>query len=711
MAFRIGPTETGKTPARRAAAALSFSVLGALLILSAAGCRLGKNPLSAFHSEPSAGEAQESVPPPAAKESYPVKSLVEDRKASAPRAANWEQDEIPTDDVVTLSYYENVASQVRYEDGDSDTFGRSGTRPPPRLREPQPGEIRRLSLAEALQLAIVNNEIIRVDGEFLSPRSTILQDVSRAASVFDVALQDSGFLFGRRGELAASSDFAPQISGGLVWRRDENVQNNLFLAGGLRPGDTLYEESAAFTSRIEKVFATGGTAALNMNWNYSLTNQQARLFGSVYTGTASAEFRQPLVAGFGPDFNLVAGPLGRTNTAITGVTQGIVIARINTDISVVQFEADVRNLVYDVQQVYWDLSAAFNRYSVQRDISNRLKEIWDKVLARNKFGIPQGGTADEAQAADNYYESRASAKQALADMYEAEGRLRRLLGLPASDGTVLRPSDLPREAEFQFDWEEELGNALVNRLELRRTKMTLRSLELQLRAAKNLARPRVDFVSAYRVNAFGDRFFASNDNDNATSQGLRSAVETLFQGNQTGWNLGFQVSMPLGFRAERAQIRNIRVQLAKTTAGLAAQEQEISYELRNAVMQLQRWYAVLQLSAERKRAAERRVAAFEADYDAGRASLDLLLRSRISSSEASVAFYQALAQYNKAIANFYFRAGTMLERNGIRIRDGVPTFESEPLPSGATLPVPPLPEPPSTPLSVPPAPPAAKVKV
>ena len=98
-----------------------------------------------------------------------------------------------------------------------------------------------------------------------------------------------------------------------------------------------------------------------------------------------------------------------------------------------------RALVHEVQQVYWDLHLNYNRYMVQRDIAKNLEEIWKKVEARFKRGLERGGAADEAQAADNFYQAKATAKQTLADVYEVEGRLRRLMGIDPSDGKVLHP--------------------------------------------------------------------------------------------------------------------------------------------------------------------------------------------------------------------------------------------------------------------------------
>ena len=95
--------------------------------------------------------------------------------------------------------------------------------------------------------------------------------------------------------------------------------------------------------------------------NYQLNNVPAfqRLFGSVYTGNVQAQFTQPLLAGSGVEFNRIAGPINNNPQRVSGVSQGVVIARINNDISIADFEASVRNLLKDVEDLYWELALAY----------------------------------------------------------------------------------------------------------------------------------------------------------------------------------------------------------------------------------------------------------------------------------------------------------------------------------------------------------------
>lgn len=570
-----------------------------------------------------------------------------------------------------LTHYKQAATKIDYPDVHTHLPQQNAlTDSPRRIRDPRKDELWDVTLEEALHRALANNPIIRNNAQFLSPANPLLTNPEAAVSVFDPAIQESGVLFGQRGVEAALADFDAQFTTSMLWSRDEQIQNNRFLSGGLAPGATLTEENAVFNAQLRKQMATGGTLSLTHNWNYSLNNVPSRLFGSVYTGSLRADYRHPLWAGSGTEFTRIAGPVGNNVTGVTGVNQGVVIARINNDISIADFEASVRNLAKDVEDLYWDLAFAYHTYDAEIVARNSALNTWRDVEALARVGAERGGTADEAQARDNYFESRARAENALADIYELEGRLRRLLGLPVNDGRIIRPVDEPVVAEFLPDWHVSLAEALTRRVELRRQKWNIKRLQLQLKAAQSLTKPRLDFISAYQVNGFGDNLFAENDNDGVTAQGLGSAYNTLTQGNQAGWNLGFEFSMPFGFRSALAQMRNIELQLAKARTALATQELEISHELSNAFQAVDRWYKTAQTNFNRHRAAALRVRAFEAEYEAGRTTLDLLLRAQISLAQAEIEYYRSLYEYNKAISEIHFRKGSLLERNSVALAEG-----------------------------------------
>ncbi len=567
----------------------------------------------------------------------------------------------------TGSHYRNYASSLQYASS-SETHSTDASlfQAPRSITTLEDVEQRPIGLNECIRMALSNAAIVRDDQSFLSPGNPLLANPQRITSIFDNAIQDTGFLIGNRGVEAALSDFDPVLTSNLQAGRTEDVQNTANI--GLGQGDVLAENSAQWQTRLEKNFAHSGTFAVENNWSYN-RNNQSRLFDSAYLGFVQAEYRQPLLAAAGTEFTRIAGPSAQNLRGVSGVSQGVVISRINADISQLDFEQSVTGLIRDVENRYWDLYLYLHLYHSEVMTFRDIVKYSDLLAARAE--------AQDVvyQAQNRLYEADARIKGSLADVLQAENRLRRLLGLPLNDGQFLKPSDHPSEAQLVPAWDSTLTEALIHRPELRKQKFEIKSLELQLRAARNLNRPRLDLVSQYRVNGFGDTISGtSNDDDGVTEAGYKNALETLAQGNLTGWGAGVQFSMPLGLRIARAQVRNYELRLRKARKVLQVQEEEIARELNNAILEMDRWYLLAEANAKRAdvaveyaSTAEERVAN---DDSRDPTSIGRVLEAKITSRDADQNYLRSIVEYNKAVTELNFRKGGLLAANAVYLAEG-----------------------------------------
>ncbi|MEE3365515.1 MAG: TolC family protein [Planctomycetota bacterium] len=572
-------------------------------------------------------------------------------------------------DEADLSHYRDVATRIVDPSSDDDRTETSRraemAAEPRRLSQPGQQEIWDLSLQETMKIGLQNSEIIRESGTFLSPSNRLLNNPEFAASVFNPAIQETNVQFGQRGVEAASADFDATFSSSMTWGGSSSIQriNNL----GLSAGDTLEEDTGRFRASLSKITGAGTQMSLSHNWDYSANNQPFNMFPSSFFGTAQSptlglQMRHPLLAGAGTEYTQIAGPrLGRFGgaTSIVGVNQGVVISRINSDITLTDFEVAIRNLVKDIEDQYWDLHLAYRVYHTQKVALDSSEQTWRMVQ-----GDPRRPAAEKAQARDNYFEIKGQTESARADLYSAESRLRRLIGLPVNDGRIIRPSDEPITAQFTPDWKSSLVDALTRRVELRRQKWSIKSLQLQLTAAESLTRPQLDVVLGYNVNGFGDDLLGQ------TNRPHRNAYRSLADGNFTGWEAGVQFNMPLGMRTAQAQVRNLELRLAKARKALDEQEVEISHELAAAFQALDRAWATAQIGFNRRKAATESVRAYQAEYENGRTSADLLLRAQVSLAQAEIAYFSSLVQYNKAISELQYRKGASLEHNSVQLAEG-----------------------------------------
>jgi hypothetical protein len=567
-------------------------------------------------------------------------------------------------DEKALEHYRDYATSIEYPvESEKSETNPDLFRAPRTISSIEEFTRRPVRLEECVKLALSNAAIIRDDQSFGSPGNPLMASPSRVPSVYDTGIQETGFLFGNRGVEAALSDFDALFTNSLQMGRSEDYQNSQNL--GLNAGDILEEDTGQWQARLEKPLANSGTVALEHSWNYS-KNNNTRLFPSAYTGSLQAEYRQPLLAGAGTEFTRIAGPLAQGLRGVSGVSQGVLISRINTDISLVDFEQSVATLTRDVENKFWDLYLALQLYHSEVHSFKDIVKFKDDLLVRTE-------SADaEYQALNRLYEADARMRGSLADVLSAEQRLRRLMGLPLNDGQFLTPVEVPTEARLIPNWESSLLESLAHRPELRKQKWEIRSLELQLKAAKNLSRPRLDFVSQYRVNGFGDNLLGNEDSPGGT--GLESAYETMTRGDATGWGLGFQFSMPLGLRLVRAQVRNYELRLRKARVALQEQEVEVARELANAILEMDRWYELADRGAKRAMVSSDLAIATEtrvtSEDQRDPISLGRLLDAKITSRDADQGYLRSIVEYNKAITELNFRKGTLLQSNSVYLAEG-----------------------------------------
>ncbi len=560
-----------------------------------------------------------------------------------------------------LQHYRDKMLAVEYPNVDQSTPQEvSFSQRPRTIKEPNDDETWEMTLFQAVHTAVTNNKMIRTR----TNSQQLLQNPQGSPSIYDPALGETGYLFGNRGVEAALADFDAQLTASTQWGNNATIQNNFRIF-------QTNNDTGSFNSGVTKTLATGGSFAVNHNWNYQSTNSPFVPISSNYTGTLQATFNQPLWAGAGVEYNRIAGPARAGLGSITGVSQGVSISRINCDIDVADFELAVTQMVKDVEDLYWELYLAYRQFDAEKANRESVQRSWVEVKAKMDAGARGGSAAYEAQARENYFDAQARVETALATIFVTENQFRKLLGLAVNDGKIIRPADDPMEAEFVVNWESSVLDALTRRAELRRQKWQIKSLELQYRAAENVANPQLNFVSAYQVNGFGANLLKYDDKP------FNSMYTSMGNTNLTGWTAGLQFSMPIGLRTARMQLHNIELQLVKARAALAAQEQDINHDLAEAVQRIEASYKVAQTQLDRKIAAVKRVEATTALYDVGArdeqgqgVTMDLVLRTYAANSAAEIAYFNSLIAYNKAITEFHWRRGMLLEVDGIQLTEG-----------------------------------------
>jgi len=584
-----------------------------------------------------------------------------------------------------LSHYVGAVQKIEYPDSCQEPLDEAaGASEPLTLTNPKFDEIWELSLEEAIRTALENGKVLRnLGGRFASfggprpqtgePPVSLLTSPALTPTVYDPAIVETDPF---RGVESALALFDAQLSSSITWDRINRPQN--FNPNNFFPQHFL-GDTGNWRTGLQKRTATGATWGFANETLYDNNNSPIREVPSNWVTNYDFTFNQPLLQGAGVTYNRIAGPDFFDNLYGRPNFRGVLLARINADISLADFEAGVRNLVSDTEQSYWELYFAYRNLEARKAGRDSALEAWRKVHALY-VEQSRGGEADkEAQAREQYFFFRSEVEQALTDVYRSENRLRFMMGISPSDGRLIRPSDEPTTARITFDWQQALVEALSRSAELRKQKWVIKQRELELVAAKNLILPRLDLIGRWRFLGMGQDLINQNYNPYEAEApfsplpdplGGTDAYSTLFSGKFQEWQAGAQFLMPLGFRRELATVRHHQLQLARARAQLQDEELEASHALVDAVRNVDTNFALAQTNFNRRVAAERQVEAVQAAYDANTVTLDQLLDAQRRRAEAESAYYRSLVDYTRSISQLHYRKGSLLEYNGVFLAEG-----------------------------------------
>jgi len=237
-----------------------------------------------------------------------------------------------------------------------------------------------------------------------------------------------------------------------------------------------------------------------------------------------------------------------------------------------------------------------------------------------------------------------------------------MLGLDVNDRRLIRPASTPWQGRISFDWESSLTDAMVLRSEVRRQRLRLRQRELELIAAKNFLLPQLDVIGRYRWRGLGHNLLGDFASPPAPFD--RSSLENLFDGGFQEWQLGLELTLPVGFRRAHATVRNAQLRIARESAVLAELERRILHDLSNAISDLDRANEIGKTAYNRRMAAKEQIDILllrEKFPTESEPNLDQLIDAQRRFADADTQYHRALAEHMIALKNVHYEKGTLLD--------------------------------------------------
>lgn len=493
--------------------------------------------------------------------------------------------------------------------------------PPPTVSDPQRGlEETRLSLDEAIRLALANSKVVRLLAG--------IGATSSGRTIYDPAISNT--LIDQQ-----QARFDPRLELQNTFNRSEQPQ------AVLDPSDPsgtritgLRADTYNLNLGLSQTNVTGGTASL------TLTDDLSRLTPGVFAlnpqnrSSVALGYTQPLLQGAGVAVNLAP----------------VVIARLNTERSYFEFKDSVQESVRGVIEAYWALVFARTDVWARQQQVQQGQAALDRAAARKRQGL--GSAADVAQAQAALANFRAGQIGAEANVLQREAALRNILGLPPSGTPRLVPVSPPTANRLKVNWEEIVTLAEERRPDLIELKLVLEADEQMLTQARNNALPKLDAVALYRWNGL----------DGTTPRRVHASTNG---GEFTDWTLGVNFSVPLGLRQGRAALRQQELILLRDRANLEQGLHQAIHILAGNTRNLAQFYEQYAAFKEARAAARANLDQQLADFRAGRAIFLNVLQAITDWGNSVSAEAQSLAQYNTELANLERQTGTILDTHGV----------------------------------------------
>ncbi len=593
-----------------------------------------------------------------------------------------------------LSHYLDRATEIEYPDLAHEPLPEATQTYEPLSIDNHDYEFMDITLEECIAYALKNSKLVRavpgssqqvgnIAASILSSPSSQLSTAldpaitASSASTQPLTIDQNGNRTLPRGATRANqvggvegalAEFDAQYSSFVSYNQTDRARNvgpnNPFNPQQFQADDVTYQ------SAISKRLATGGVTTVRSQTLYGLNNIPApgtgRQFPEDYTQIFEVQVQHPLMRNRGAMVNRIP----------------VVLARINEDIALHQYEERVRNLVSQVEQTYWDLYFAYWNVETSKVARDSSLDVWR--VAKAKFDAGQGQAFAEAQANAQVHQFQAQLELALsggnipgadAGVFGRERDLRYLMGFAATDGRLLRPSDKPTTARIDFDWWEVLGEGLTRNVDLRQQQWVVKQRELELISAKNQVLPEVNISALYRWLGVGNSLSRRSGGNPSFPSGPASAFEELLGGNYQEASLRLEYIPPaFGARSQLATVRGSQLQLAREIEVLREKEMALSFEMSENINLLKSHHEQTQIKLNQWAASERDAQSWQDKFEVGDTNLDQildnLLRAQERRARAQQEYYRALSEYNKSLVQVHLLKGSLLEYNNIELAEG-----------------------------------------
>ena len=490
----------------------------------------------------------------------------------------------------------------------------------------------RLSLDQAIQLALANNTNIRID------------ELTYQGAWYSV--------------LAAHGPFDPIFTSSFSATRSTAPTGTSQLAGVTALNTSSLNQSGSIN--ISQFFPTGTT---------------------VTAGTSASRFsdiNSAINPAWSPSLNLFFNQPLLKNRGLFINRAPIVIAQRGLQQSRDNFESQVSSIIQNVVSDYWFAVLQLQTLIVDKKAVDQAQASYDHDKRALELGAlpPYDIYRTESELASR----KVTEIQQEYSLKEAEDSLRDAIGADLDSNVGALDLDLTEHVEpigelLAMDINQAIQTALQKRPELELERLQLDIDDINIRVAHNQMQPDLVLQGTLTSNGLGGNLFQLGEPPVLIAPGsLGQAYSQVGTFQFPTYSASITLSLPIRNRAAEAAVGSSQVNKKRDLFAQRSELQTIELEARNAIHSLEQ--AKLSMSAAKiaRDLTQKNLDAEQRKYDLGAETLFVLLDTQTELATADLALVNAEVSYQLALTAVQHATGELLERYHVQIRDPKPSL-------------------------------------
>ncbi|MHB8872956.1 MAG: TolC family protein [Myxococcaceae bacterium] len=326
-------------------------------------------------------------------------------------------------------------------------------------------------------------------------------------------------------------------------------------------------------------------------------------------------------------------------------------ATLQKDIQREFFKNELNTFLVDVETGYWDLAMAEADLAIKTRSRDRAKQQAEDTAENIRRGIL--APAEIYVVEDNVVFFELELLRADLALRLARRKLAELVRLDPD--APLEAEDPLRKPELQLPQRQAaLDEGLRSNPKVLEQRLRRQLSSTRLAFASNQALPTLDLTAGLVLHGGDDSYF--------------QAWSTLAGASRTDARVGLLFAVPLDRAPVRASVENARIDSERQGLELQSRELKVSYEIDNALTELDSSFKLLSLSGKQVELAELKLAAETDKYKNGISTLTDVVRFQRDLDNALIGFQRNIRSIHVSRAKLLASQGILYQSVGVELR-------------------------------------------